>query len=65
MSGKLGDIAQFSASYFIKNRSGYTIKNGQIKEKLKIDTGYDNYVLAQSQMLGKLAAQIAADLSHL
>ena len=65
MSGKLGDTAQFSASYFIKNRNGFTLKTGQFQEKFKIDTGYDNYVLAQSQMLSKLAAQIAADLSHL
>lgn len=65
MTGKLGDTAYLSASYYIKNRSGYTIKTGYIKEKREIDSGYDSYVLAQSQMLDDLANQIAQDLSNL
>ena len=65
MSGKLGEEASFSASYFIKNRNGKTIKTGQIKENTKIESGYDSYVLAQSRMMSMLAERIAADLSRL
>ncbi len=65
MTGKLGNTAYFSASYYIKNRNGNTVKTGYIKEELDIEFGYDNYVLAQSQMLDALANQIAQDLSHL
>lgn len=65
MSGKLGKTAYFSAAYFIKNSSGYTVKRGKIKEKLEIQSGYDEYVMAQSSMFDKLAKKIADDLSHL
>ena len=65
MTGKLGDTAYFSASYYIKNRSGYTVKIGKIKKEVAIESGYDNYVLAQSHILDALASQIAYDLSHL
>ena len=65
MTGKLGNTAYLSASYYIKNRNGNTVKNGYIKEELKIEAGYDNYVLAQSQMLDALAHKIAQDLSYL
>jgi len=65
MVGKLKQEAVLNASYFIKNRSGYTLKSGRLDESVAINGGYDDYVLAQSRLLGALSAQIASDLSRL
>ena len=64
-SGKLGDNAKLSASYFIKNPQGKVIKSGRIQETVAIEDGYGNYVLAQSRLLGALSIQIADDLTSL
>ena len=65
MGGKLGEDAVLMASYFIKNKSGYIIKSGKLTDKVAISSGYDDYVMAQSKLLGMLSAKIAADLSRL
>lgn len=65
LSGKLGDTAALGASYFIKNKNGAVIKSGRLNESVALEGSYNEYVLAQSRLLGALAAQIAADLSQL
>lgn len=65
MTGRLDDYAELQASYFIKNKSGRTLKSGKFTDKMKIDGGYDEYVLAQSTLLGQLATQISSDIAKL
>lgn len=65
MIGKLKQDAMLNASYFIRNRNGNVVKSGKLNESVAITGGYDDYVLAQSHLLGALSAQIAADLSRL
>ncbi len=65
MSGRLDDYAVLKASYYIKNRMGRIVKSGRFDNRLKIDGGYDEYVPAQSSLLGELAAQISAELAKL
>lgn len=65
LGGKLDERANFSASYYIKNEDGKIIKTGEIKKSMNIRGGYSEYVEAQSQMIGNLAAKIATDLSKL
>ena len=64
MGGKLGKEAILSGSYFIKNSNGVVIKSGKLNESVGIKNGYEEYVLAQSRLLGALSAQIAADLAQ-
>ena len=65
MSGKLDSYATLKASYFIKNKLGRIIKSGRFANTTKIDGGYDEYVPAQSLLLGELAEQISADIAKL
>lgn len=65
MSGRLDETATLTASYFIKNKMNRVIKQGKFSQTLAIDGSYDEYVPAQSKLLGLLAAQIAKDFSAL
>ncbi len=65
MNGRLDDYAVLKASYFIKNKMGRIVKSGRFDSKVKIDGGYDEYVPAQSSLLGGLAAKISGDIAKL
>lgn len=65
MSGKLGKEAFLTAVYFLKNTHGITVRSGKINKTIPIQGGYDEYVLAQSELLGYLSAKIATDLAKL
>lgn len=65
MNGRLDDFAVLKASYFIKNRLGRIVKTGRFGNTAKISGGYDEYVPAQSRLLGELAAQISGDIAKL
>ncbi len=65
MGGKLKESAWLKASYFIKNKNGYIIRSGRFYQTEDISGGYDDYVPAQSMLLGALSAQIAGELSKI
>lgn len=65
MSGRLDEYAELQASYFIRNKLGRTLKSGKFSNKVKINGGYNDYVPAQSKLLGELAAQISRDIAKL
>lgn len=65
MSGRLDENAMLQASYFIKNKNGRILKQGQFKQNIVIDGNYDAYVPALSKLLGLLAQTIADDLVSL
>lgn len=62
MSGRLDENALLQASYFIKNKRGRILKQGQFKQDMAIDGDYDAYIPAQSKLLSLLAKAIADDL---
>jgi len=64
-NGKLGEKAVLEANYAILNKSGVSLKSGDLNESVAIKGGYDEYVKAQSRLLGALTEEIAADLSKL
>ena len=64
-NGKLGKEAILEANYAILNPNGKTLESGKLKESIAIKGGYDDYVMAQSRLLGALSAEIAADLNRL
>lgn len=65
MGGRLDETATLTASYFIKNKMNRVIKQGRFSQTLAIDGDYDEYVPAQSKLLGLLAVQIAKDIAAL
>lgn len=65
IGGRLGENAFMVASYFIKNRNGNIVKSGKLDESVAIEGGYEDYIPAQSRLLGALSAQIASDLASL
>lgn len=62
LSGRLDEEALLQASYFIKNKKGRIIKQGQFKQNMAIDGDYDAYIPAQSKLLSLLTKAIADDL---
>jgi len=65
IGGRLEENAFLDASYFIKNQNGHLVKSGSLNESVAINGGYEDYIPAQSRLLGALSAQIAADLANL
>lgn len=65
MGGRLDDFATLEASYFIKNKQNRVIKSGRFNQTIKIDGEYDEYVPAQSTLLGAFVAEIAQALNQL
>lgn len=65
MSGRLNDYATLKASYFIRNKLGRIVKSGRFDNIIKISGSYDEYIPAQSALLGQLAAQISRDIAKL
>ncbi len=65
MSGRLDEDATLQASYFIKNKTGRIIKQGQFKKTIQIDGDYEAYIPAQSKLFSLLAGTIADDLIKL
>ena len=63
--GRLKKDAKLEATYAILDQNGKTLESGKINESTAIEGGYDDYVMAQSRLLGVLAAEIAGDLSRL
>ena len=61
-SGRLDEKAIIKASYFIKNKTGKTIKSGKFNKTKNFDGGYDNYIETLSSLLGELSNDIAKNL---
>ncbi|MCM1324298.1 MAG: PqiC family protein [Acetobacter sp.] len=65
MSGKLDKFATLKSSYFIRNKMGRVVKSGRFANSVEISGGYEEYVPAQSSLLGELAELIAKDIARL
>lgn len=65
INGRLGENAVLNASYFIRNKSGSIVRQRRFDKTLTIEAGYDEYIPAQSRLLGELSGLIAEDLVSL